>query len=151
MRATFILLFVLSLAAVLLAQAKKTAAAPAPAGPTKVSGKPATTASGVDYWDIKKGSGPVAVAGKQVSVQYTGWLADGKEFDSSLDVGDPIQFKLGSGTVIKGWDEGIAGMKVGGKRQLRIPPALGYGSRGFPPTIPPNATLIFDVELVAVK
>lgn len=151
MRATFILLFVLSLAAVLLAQAKKTAAAPAPAGPTKVSGKPATTTSGVDYWDIKKGSGPVAVAGKQVSVQYTGWLADGKEFDSSLDVGDPIQFKLGSGTVIKGWDEGIAGMKVGGKRQLRIPPALGYGSRGFPPTIPPNATLIFDVELVAVK
>jgi FKBP-type peptidyl-prolyl cis-trans isomerase len=121
------------------------------AGPTRVSGKAVTTASGLQYWELKKGSGAAAVNGKQVSVNYTGWLAEGKEFDSSLDAGEPIEFTLGSGKVIKGWDEGIAGMKVGGKRQLRVPPGLGYGTRGAPPTIPPNATLIFDVELVAVK
>jgi FKBP-type peptidyl-prolyl cis-trans isomerase FkpA len=91
------------------------------------------------------------VKGKTVKVHYTGWLADGKEFDSSLDLGEPIQFVLGSGRVIPGWDEGVAGMKVGGKRQLRIPPELGYGARGAGPTIPPNATLIFDVQLVSVK
>jgi FKBP-type peptidyl-prolyl cis-trans isomerase len=91
------------------------------------------------------------VAGKEVSVLYTGWLVNGKEFDSSLDSGEPIKFMLGTGQVIKGWDEGIAGMKVGGKRQLRIPPALGYGARGAGSDIPPNATLIFDVELMAVK
>ncbi|MGC2695476.1 MAG: FKBP-type peptidyl-prolyl cis-trans isomerase [Candidatus Angelobacter sp.] len=100
---------------------------------------------------MKKGSGATAVKGKHVSVQYTGWLASGKEFDSSLDIGDPIEFNLGSGMVIKGWDEGIAGMKVGGKRQLHIPPELGYGARGAGSAIPPNATLIFDVELVKVK
>jgi len=152
-KGTFILLLVLSIA--LLAQTKKSAppkaAAKTPAGPTKVSGKPVTTASGLEYWEVKKGTGALAQAGKKVSVQYTGWLSDGKEFDSSLDVGDPIQFDLGKGLVIKGWDEGIAGMKVGGKRQLRIPPALGYGARGFSTSIPPNATLIFDVELVGVK
>lgn len=152
-KATFILLLVLSIA--LLAQTKKSAppkaAAKTPAGPTKVSGKPVTTSTGLEYWEIKKGTGALAQAGKKVSVQYTGWLTDGKEFDSSLDVGDPIQFDLGKGLVIKGWDEGIAGMKVGGKRQLRIPPALGYGARGFGTSIPPNATLIFDVELVGVK
>jgi FKBP-type peptidyl-prolyl cis-trans isomerase len=93
----------------------------------------------------------VAEKGKKVSVHYTGWLTDGKEFDSSRDVGEPIQFNLGAGEVIKGWDEGIAGMKVGGKRQLRIPPALGYGPRGFGSSIPPNATLVFDVELMDVK
>lgn len=153
------LLTVLALAAFVLAQSGKTVAPAAgtkapdkpPAGPAKVSGKAITTASGLQYWDIKKGSGAPAVAGKQVSVHYTGWLTDGKEVDSSLDAGEPIEFSLGSGKVIKGWDEGIAGMKVGGKRQLRIPPELGYGARGAPPTIPPNATLIFDVELVAVK
>lgn len=152
-KATFILLLVLSIA--LLAQTKKSAppkaAAKTPAGPTKVSGKPVTTSTGLEYWEIKKGTGALAQAGKKVSVQYTGWLTDGKEFDSSLDVGDPIQFELGTGQVIKGWDEGIAGMKVGGKRQLRIPAALGYGARGFGSSIPPNATLIFDVELVGVK
>lgn len=128
------------------AQAEKT-----PAGPTKVSGDPVTTASGLKYWDIKKGTGALAAKGKTVKVHYTGWLADGKEFDSSHDLGEPIEFGLGTGRVIKGWDEGIAGMKVGGKRQLRIPPELGYGTRGAPPTIPPNATLIFDVELVSAK
>jgi FKBP-type peptidyl-prolyl cis-trans isomerase len=152
-KAPFILLLVLSVA--LLAQTKKSAPPKAadktPAGPTKVAGKPITTPSGLEYWEIKKGTGTLAQAGKKVSVHYTGWLTDGKEFDSSLDVGEPIEFLLGSGQVIKGWDEGIAGMKVGGKRQLRIPPALGYGARGIGSSIPPNATLVFDVELMGVK
>jgi len=157
----FALLLVLALATLAIAQAGKTAsqpkkaaapaATPNPSGPTKVSGDPITTSSGLKYWEIKKGTGPAAVNGKTVRVHYTGWLADGKEFDSSLDAGEPIEFVLGSGRVIKGWDEGIAGMKVGGKRQLRIPPELGYGSRGAGSAIPPNATLIFDVQLVGVK
>ena len=154
-----IFVFVLTLAGFAVAQGskstapaqKKSPAAQTPAGPTKVSGDPITTSSGLKYWEIKKGTGPAAVKGKTVKVHYTGWLTDGKEFDSSLDAGEPIQFLLGSGQVIKGWDEGIAGMKVGGKRQLRIPPELGYGSRGAGSTIPPNATLIFDVQLVGVK
>ena len=156
-KAPFILLLALSTAllAPTFAQTKKSAPPKAadktPAGPTKVSGKPVTTSSGLEYWEIKKGAGALAQAGKTVSVHYTGWLTDGKEFDSSLDAGDPIKFTLGIGQVIKGWDEGIAGMKVGGKRQLRIPPALGYGARGAGSAIPPNATLVFDVELMAVK
>jgi FKBP-type peptidyl-prolyl cis-trans isomerase len=96
------------------------------------------------------GTGATAVAGKPVKVHYTGWLTDGKKFDSSVDRGQPFGFTLGAGQVIKGWDEGVAGMKVGGKRQLRIPPELGYGSRGAGSVIPPNATLIFDVELLDV-
>jgi FKBP-type peptidyl-prolyl cis-trans isomerase FkpA len=118
--------------------------------PTKVTGKPTSTASGLQYWDIMVGTGATAVAGKPVSVHYTGWLTDGKKFDSSLDRGQPFTFPLGGGKVIKGWDEGVAGMKVGGKRQLRIPPELGYGARGAGGVIPPNATLIFDVELLDV-
>jgi FKBP-type peptidyl-prolyl cis-trans isomerase len=151
-KASFIFLLTLSVA--LLAQSKKSAPPKAekkPAGPTKVSGKPVTTGSGLQYWDIKVGTGAVAGASKKVKVLYTGWLLNGKEFDSSLDAGEPIEFELGTGQVIKGWDEGIVGMKVGGKRQLRIPPALGYGARGAGSDIPPNSTLIFDVELVAVK
>jgi FKBP-type peptidyl-prolyl cis-trans isomerase len=120
-------------------------------GPTKVSGKPVTTASGLKYWDIKPGTGATAQAGKKVKVHYSGWLADGKKFDSSVDRGEPFEFGLGRGMVIKGWDEGVAGMKVGGKRQLQIPPDLGYGARGAGGVIPPNATLIFDVELLDVK
>jgi FKBP-type peptidyl-prolyl cis-trans isomerase len=120
------------------------------ASPTKVTGKPTSTASGLQYWDIVAGSGATAVAGKPVSVHYTGWLTDGKKFDSSLDRGQPFTFPLGGGKVIKGWDEGVAGMKVGGKRQLRIPPELGYGARGAGGVIPPNATLLFDVELIDV-
>jgi FKBP-type peptidyl-prolyl cis-trans isomerase len=146
-----VLLSLLLMATLLLAQAGNKTDAKAPAAPAKVSGKPVTTASGLQYWEIKKGSGAVAVAGKEVGVHYTGWLTDGKKFDSSLDRGEPIEFILGAGRVIKGWDEGIAGMKVGGKRQLRIPPQLAYGQRGFSPVIPPNATLVFDVELVRVK
>jgi FKBP-type peptidyl-prolyl cis-trans isomerase len=151
-KALFILFLALSTA--LLTQALFTQKKPAekkPAAPTKVSGKPVTTSTGLQYWDIKKGTGAPAVAGKEVSVHYTGWLVNGKEFDSSLDAGEPIKLTLGIGQVIKGWDDGIAGMKVGGKRQLRIPPALGYGQRGAGSAIPPNATLIFDVELMAVK
>ena len=121
-------------------------------GPTKVEGKPTTTASGLQYWDIVAGKGDTAVAGKPVKVHYTGWLTDGKKFDSSVDRGEPFGFPLGAGRVIKGWDEGVAGMKVGGKRQLRIPPELGYGAKGAGGgLIPPNATLIFDVELLEVS
>jgi FKBP-type peptidyl-prolyl cis-trans isomerase len=120
--------------------------------PTKVEGKSKKTPSGAEYWDLKEGTGATATAGKTVTVHYTGWLAkDGKKFDSSVDRGQPFMFHLGAGEVIKGWDEGVTGMKVGGKRQLRIPPELGYGTRGAGGVIPPNATLIFDVELLGVK
>lgn len=120
------------------------------AAPTKVTGNGTTTPSGLQYWDIKVGTGDAAVAGKPVRVHYTGWLTSGKKFDSSVDRGQPFPFKLGAGEVIPGWDEGVKGMKVGGKRQLKIPPSLGYGATGAGGVIPPNATLIFDVELLAV-
>jgi len=120
-------------------------------GPTHVTGPGTTTASGLQYWDIKPGTGPVAETGKTVKVDYTGWLTDGKKFDSSVGSGKPFEFKLGASEVIKGWDEGVAGMKVGGKRQLKIPPSLAYGAQGYPPVIPPNSILIFDVRLVGVQ
>lgn len=110
-----------------------------------------TTASGLQYVDLVEGTGKEALAGSKVSVHYTGWLTDGKKFDSSLDRKQPFEFTLGAGNVIKGWDEGVAGMKVGGKRRLTIPPELGYGARGAGGVIPPNATLIFEVELLEVK
>jgi FKBP-type peptidyl-prolyl cis-trans isomerase len=125
--------------------------AQAPDAPTKVEGKGHSTSSGLQYWDIKVGTGPEATAGKTVSVHYTGWLTNGKKFDSSLDSGRPFNFELGAGRVIKGWDEGVAGMKVGGKRQLRIPSDLAYGPKGVPNVIPPNSILVFDVELLGVK
>src|SRR5579863_4202070 len=118
--------------------------------PTKVNGPPPTTASGLQYWDIVVGSGATAAPGNTVKVHYTGFLTTGEKFDSSRDRGEPFSFPLGTGQVIKGWDEGVAGMKVGGKRQLRIPPELGYGASGASGAIPPNATLIFDVELLEV-
>ena len=127
------------------------AIAQAPDAPTKVEGKGHTTSSGLQYWDIKVGTGPEAKDGKTVSVHYTGWLTNGKKFDSSRDSGRPFNFELGAGRVIKGWDEGVAGMKVGGQRQLRIPPELAYGAKGVPNVIPPNSTLVFDVELLGVK
>jgi FKBP-type peptidyl-prolyl cis-trans isomerase FkpA len=110
-----------------------------------------TAPSGLKYEDLKVGTGAEAKAGQAVSVHYTGWLTDGKKFDSSKDRGQPFQFALGAGQVIKGWDEGVQGMKIGGKRKLTIPPGLGYGSRGAGNVIPPNATLIFEVELLGVR
>lgn len=110
-----------------------------------------TTSSGLKYVDQVVGTGDVAVVGKTANVHYTGWLENGKKFDSSVDRGQPFSFPLGAGRVIKGWDEGVQGMKVGGKRKLTIPSDLGYGSRGAGGVIPPNATLIFDVELLGVR
>jgi FKBP-type peptidyl-prolyl cis-trans isomerase len=110
-----------------------------------------TTDSGLKYVDLVVGTGREAAAGDQATVHYTGWLTDGKKFDSSVDRREPFSFPLGSGRVIRGWDEGVVGMKVGGKRKLTIPPQLGYGSRGAGGVIPPNATLVFDVELLEVR
>jgi FKBP-type peptidyl-prolyl cis-trans isomerase FkpA len=114
-----------------------------------------TTPSGLQYDDLMVGAGAVATSGQYVSVHYTGWLTDGKtlgkKFDSSLDRGDPFAFSLGKGQVIAGWDEGVQGMKVGGKRKLTIPPELGYGQWGAGGVIPPNATLVFEVELLGVS
>lgn len=107
--------------------------------------------SNLQIEDIQVGSGETAEAGKVVSVHYTGWLVDGTKFDSSVDRGEPFEFPLGQGMVIQGWDQGVQGMKVGGKRKLTIPPELGYGARGAGGVIPPNATLIFEVELLDVK
>jgi FKBP-type peptidyl-prolyl cis-trans isomerase FkpA len=109
-----------------------------------------TTPSGLIIEDVTVGEGAVAAAGQKVTVHYTGWLTNGSKFDSSKDRNDPFVFPLGGGRVIKGWDEGVQGMKVGGKRKLTIPPALGYGARGAGGAIPPNATLVFEVELLGV-
>ncbi len=113
-------------------------------------GNEVTTSSGLQYIDLTIGAGATAQAGKNVSVHYTGWLENGKKFDSSVDRGRPFSFPLGVGRVIKGWDEGVQGMKVGGKRKLIIPSNLGYGARGAGEAIPPNATLIFEVELLGM-
>ena len=119
--------------------------------PTRVTGDGVKTDSGLQYWEIRVGNGEVAKEGSHVRVHYSGWLTTGKKFDSSVDRGQPFDFTIGNGEVIKGWEEGVAGMKVGGKRQLRIPPELGYGAGGSPPDIPANATLIFDIQLLAVQ
>lgn len=109
------------------------------------------TSSGLQYDDLLVGQGAVAQSGQLVSVHYTGWLTDGRKFDSSLDRGDPFSFHLGQGQVIAGWDEGVQGMQIGGKRKLTIPPDLGYGRYGAGGVIPPDATLVFEVELLGVE
>jgi FKBP-type peptidyl-prolyl cis-trans isomerase len=145
-----LVLAVVGLAISGFAQTATTDQKPAANGPTKVTGPSTKTASGLEYWDIKVGTGPTAKSGQHVKVHYTGWLTNGKKFDSSVGRG-PFEFMLGASQVIKGWDEGVAGMKVGGQRQLRIPPDLAYGPAGHPPQIPPSSTLIFDVELLGVR
>jgi FKBP-type peptidyl-prolyl cis-trans isomerase len=114
--------------------------------------KATLTKSGLKYFDVKVGDGAAAKSGDTVEVHYTGWLkSNGKKFDSSVDRNKPFSFPLGAGKVIKGWDEGVAGMKVGGKRKLYIPPELGYGKDGFGDVIPANADLVFEVELLKIK
>ncbi|MEW6026110.1 MAG: FKBP-type peptidyl-prolyl cis-trans isomerase [Planctomycetota bacterium] len=122
-----------------------------PAQPQAQAGSEITTASGLKYVDQVVGAGAEAKPGMMVQVHYTGWLTNGTKFDSSVDRGQPFQFNLGRGQVIRGWDEGVAGMKIGGKRKLTIPPELGYGARGAGNVIPPNATLVFEVELLGVQ
>ncbi len=109
------------------------------------------TDTGLKYEDLVEGDGDVAAAGQRVSVHYTGWLTDGSKFDSSKDRNMPFDFPLGAGHVIRGWDEGVQGMKIGGTRKLTIPPQLGYGAAGAGGVIPSNATLVFEVELLAIK
>lgn len=146
---------VLSLAIIASAQTSTHKAAPARVpntnAPTKVTGDGVKTDSGLQYWDIKVGTGQEAKSGDKVKVHYTGWFTSGKKFDSSVDARQSYRFTLGQGNVIKGWDEGVAGMKVGGKRQLRVPPELAYGEDGYKKIIPPNSTLIFDVQLLAIE
>jgi FKBP-type peptidyl-prolyl cis-trans isomerase len=155
MKSAIFAVVVLAIASMLSAQTPThkpvQAVRPNTSAPTKVTGDGVKTDSGLQYWDIKVGLGALAKAGDHVKVHYTGWLATGKKFDSSVDAHQPYDFTLGQNEVIKGWDEGVAGMKVGGKRQLRIPPELAYGEPGHPPQIPPNAMLIFDVQLLAVN
>jgi len=154
MRPSIISAILLSLTLALSAQTATHKAAPARPpntnAPTKVTGDGVRTDSGLQYWDIKVGTGEEAKSGDKVKVHYTGWFTSGKKFDSSVDVRQPYSFTLGQGNVIKGWDEGVAGMKVGGKRQLRIPSELAYGEKGYKEIIPPNSALIFDVQLLAV-
>jgi FKBP-type peptidyl-prolyl cis-trans isomerase len=140
MRKTLIVAVLMMMALCLTAEDK-------PQHPSSVDGAGVALPNGLAYWDLRVGTGAVASQGSTVKVQYTGWLLEeGTKFDMQ-----PFEFTLGAGQVIKGWELGVAGMKVGGKRQLRIPPELGYGYRGQPPDIPRNAYLIFDVELLEVK
>lgn len=151
------LLAALLLGCAITAQAAPDDKNPAPKHPTKPGpankngGKIVTTKSGLKYQDLVVGKGPSPKEGHTVKVHYTGWLTDGKKFDSSKDRGEPFEFVIGQRQVIKGWDEGVMSMKVGGKRKLTIPPDLGYGASGAGGVIPPNATLIFEVDLLGVK
>jgi FKBP-type peptidyl-prolyl cis-trans isomerase len=120
--------------------------------PPAVAAREVTTPLGLKYQDLVVGNGRMAEEGMSVTVNYTGWLTDGTKFDSSYDTGrQPLTFKIGAGMVIRGWDEGVKGMRVGGKRKLTIPPDLAYGERGYPPVIPASATLVFEVEFLGVN
>jgi peptidylprolyl isomerase len=141
----------MAMASAALAQDSSAKAGSAKSEAKKDSGKVVTMPDGLKYEDLKVGDGATPKAGQKVQVHYTGWLTNGKKFDSSVDRGTPFEFVLGVGQVIKGWDEGVSTMKVGGKRKLTIPPDLAYGSRGAGGVIPPNSTLIFEVELLAIK
>jgi peptidylprolyl isomerase len=138
------------LAAVLVGGCGPSTSQPGKSGATS-GGTMQSTPSGLQYEDLVVGSGESPRTGQTAVVHYTGWLDDGKKFDSSVDRGRPFEFQVGTGQVIKGWDEGVATMKVGGKRKLLIPPGLGYGARGAGGVIPPNARLTFEVELLGVK
>lgn len=131
--------------------APPTAKVPEPAEAAPTEPKMVTTPSGLKYQDLVLGKGPSPKAGAQVVVHYTGWLTSGVMFDSSVSRNQPFTFRLGRGDVIKGWDEGVATMHVGGKRRLTIPPGLAYGSKGFAGVIPPNSTLLFEVELLGFR
>lgn len=124
---------------------------PTPVAGADEVGEEVTTESGLKYVDLVVGTGRPAELGDTATVHYTGWLENGKQFDSSRDRNEPFSFRVGAGRVIKGWDEGVQGMKVGGKRKLIIPPDLGYGARGAGSVIPPNATLTFEVELLGLR
>lgn len=150
MKTTKLGVILMSFVIPIAAQTHKTTAAPHATGPTKVTGEGVKSVSGLQYWDIKPGTGQEAKKGDHVKVHYTGWLTSGKKFDSSVG-GKPFEFRIGHGDVIKGWEEGVSGMKVGGKRQLKIPPDLAYGKDGYPGAIPPNATLVFDIQLVGIQ
>jgi peptidylprolyl isomerase len=150
MKTIAIIGIILLIAALAFGQATKSSAPAAATGPTKVTGDGTKTSTGLQYWDIKVGTGRTADKGNTVKVHYTGWLTTGKKFDSSVG-GPAFQFRIGAHQVIAGWEEGVSGMKVGGKRQLRIPPNLAYGKDGYPGAIPPNATLVFDIQLLSVE
>ncbi len=153
MKNTLILSFTIPLLVIAQGCTKKESMPETSVKPANLSNviTPPGTGSELKKEDLMVGNGAEAIAGKTVSVHYTGWLTDGKKFDSSKDRGQPFEFKIGSGQVIQGWDQGIAGMKVGGKRKLIIPPQLGYGDHGAGGVIPPQSTLIFEVELLAVQ
>mgnify|MGYP001492372497 CR=1 FL=1 len=149
-----IVVLLLAIAIAIPACAQKEATAAAETGKSRIpelNAKTVTTPSGLAYQDAKTGTGAAPVKGKSVKVHYTGWLVNGTKFDSSVDRKVPFDFIIGAGQVIPGWDEGVMSMKVGGKRRLTIPAKLGYGARGAGGVIPPNATLIFDVELLDVQ
>jgi len=141
----------LLMALVLSGCATATAPAPTSTSSSVPASAPQTFPEGLTVVDTVVGTGTAAKTGDHVTVHYTGWLADGTKFDSSVDKGQPFEFDLGAGRVIKGWDEGVVGMKVGGKLKLTISPDLGYGAAGYPPVIPANATLTFDVELLKIN